>query len=62
MLLEGRAVEVLGTITTRVSARGGNGATSNGGTIKLFYGMWTGERPATGSAGRVFDAGAGSFR
>ncbi len=62
VLLEGRAVEVLGTITTRVSARGGNGATSNGGTIKLFYGMWTGERPATGSAGRVFDAGAGSFR
>ncbi len=62
VLLEGRTVEVQGTITTRVSARGGNGATTNGGTIKLFYGTWTGERPAAGVAGRVYDAGAGSFR
>ncbi|MFO0610534.1 MAG: hypothetical protein U0324_45655 [Polyangiales bacterium] len=62
VLLEGRAVEVQGTIATRVSARGGNGATANGGTIKLFYGTWTGERPPAGAAGRVYDAAAGSFR
>ncbi len=62
VLLEGRAVEVQGTLGTRVSARGGNAATTNGGTIKIFYGTWTGDRPAAGAAGRVFDATAGSFR
>ena len=45
-----------------MSARGGNATTANGGTIKIFYGTWTGERPAAGAAGRVYDAAAGSFR
>lgn len=45
---------------TSVSARGGGGAT-NGGTIKLFYGTFAGTKPAATSAGRVYDAGAGSF-
>jgi len=63
VLLEGRVVEVQGTLGTRVSARGGGGASvANGGTIKVFYGTWTGERPGASSAGRVYDAGASSFR
>jgi len=62
VILEGRAVEVQGTLGTRVSARGGNAATTHGGTIKIFYGTWTGERPTAGAAGRVYDAGASSFR
>jgi hypothetical protein len=62
VLLEGRVVEVQGTLGTRVSARGGNASVLNGGTIKVFYGTWTGERPGVTTAGRVYDAGASSFR
>ena len=44
-----------------VSSRGGNGSTSNGGTIKLFYEALTGSLPPNSRAGRVYDAGEGSF-
>ena len=44
---------------TAVSARGGGGSTTNGGTIKLFYTTLSGSAPA--AAGRVYNAGPGSF-
>ena len=44
-----------------VSSRGGAGSTSNGGTIKLFYETLTGTLPPANKAGRVYDAGEGSF-
>jgi hypothetical protein len=45
--------------STTISARGGNGSLANGGTIKLFYGTFSGTKPA--AAGRVYDAGPLSF-
>jgi hypothetical protein len=44
-----------------ISCRGGNGTTANGGTIKFFYNALTGNLPGAEQAGRVFDAGEGSF-
>jgi hypothetical protein len=44
-----------------VSSRGGGGSTSNGGTIKLFYDAFVGSLPPNNKAGRIYDAGAGSF-
>jgi hypothetical protein len=61
ILLEGRALTVDAT-GANVSARGGDGVLANGGTIKLFYGTFTGAMPAAANAGRVYDAGPGSFR
>ncbi|GDX82429.1 hypothetical protein LBMAG42_42400 [Deltaproteobacteria bacterium] len=58
--LEGRDVTIDATCPA-VSARGGAADTSNGGTIKLFYDSFTGTTPAASCAGRVYDAGAGSF-
>jgi hypothetical protein len=54
-----------GAQTCSGTDRGGQGGdgdsqTANGGTIKLFYGSFTGTRPAASQAGRVFDAGANS--
>ncbi|MCA9613535.1 MAG: hypothetical protein KC586_12335, partial [Myxococcales bacterium] len=58
ILLEAADLSIQAT-GTAVSARGGSGRTSNGGTIKLFYGTFSGTAPT--QAGRVYDAGAGSF-
>ena len=44
-----------------ISARGGDGNTTNGGTIKLFYDLFSGTVPDAAAAGRVFDAEAGSW-
>jgi len=44
-----------------LSARGGGGATSNGGSIKLFYTQLFGSAPDASCAGRVLDAGEGSW-
>ena len=62
LCLEAAEIVVGGSVAQRVSARGGGGSTGNGGTIKLFYGTWTGAKPTTSNAGRVYDAGAGSFQ
>jgi hypothetical protein len=48
-------------MSTRISARGGDGNISNGGTVKLFYDTFQGAMVTDDYAGRVFDAGAGSF-
>jgi hypothetical protein len=61
ILLEAKDVSVLGAMSTRISARGGGGSTANGGTIKLFYGTYTGEMPDGSNAGRIYDAQPGSF-
>ena len=52
---------VIDAVFPDISARGGGGETINGGTIKLFYGNLTGTPPDIAAAGRVFDAGNGSF-
>jgi len=44
-----------------ISARGGDARVDNGGTIKLFYGDLVGAPPVTDMAGRIYDAGPGSF-
>ena len=44
-----------------MSARGSGGSTSNGGTIKLFYDSFYGTVPSSSAAGRVYDAGGGSW-
>ena len=44
-----------------ISATGGDGQTSNGGTIKLFYDSFSGTTPSSSAAGRVYDAGSGSW-
>lgn len=62
VVLEGRTVVMAGSVAQRLSARGGAGSTGNGGTIKLFYETWSGAKPAGANAGRVYDAGAGSFQ
>lgn len=49
---------VLQAIGNAISARGGDGALANGGTIKLFYGTLTGTKPS--AAGRIYDAGPNS--
>ncbi|MFM7202590.1 MAG: MopE-related protein [Myxococcota bacterium] len=59
VLLEARTLAISGTPGGRISSRGGSASTSNGGTIKLFYGTLTGSKPT--ASGRVYDAGAGSF-
>ena len=57
IVLEGAALQVDAT-GPALSSRGGGGALGNGGTIKLFYGTFTGTMP--GAAGRIYDAGPGS--
>jgi hypothetical protein len=44
-----------------ISSRGGNAETVNGGTIKLFYNLLTGSVPDNSRAGRIYNAGEGSF-
>ena len=61
ILLEGKTVTVASAVVDRISARGGSGATGNGGTIKLFYDVFSGAKPTAANSGRVYDAGAGSF-
>ena len=58
LLIEGASVSI--EAGAAISARGGDGKTSNGGTIKLLYGTLVGTKPAASMAGRVVDAGAGS--
>jgi hypothetical protein len=59
---EGAAVQLAAGDSDHVSARGGDGATGNGGTVKLFYGTYAGPKPSNGCAGRVYDAGPGSAK
>jgi hypothetical protein len=58
ILLHAKSMNVQ-TTGNQISARGGGGSLTNGGTVKLFYGSFGGQKPA--AAGRVFDAGPGSF-
>jgi hypothetical protein len=51
----------LNATTPAVSARGAGGSTTNGGTIKLFYDTFSGTVPSSSSAGRVYNAGTGSW-
>ncbi|MBM4355756.1 MAG: hypothetical protein FJ109_18525 [Deltaproteobacteria bacterium] len=60
--LEATTIEVSAANTDRISARGAAGKTSIGGTIKLFYGKYLGPKPGAANAGRVYDAGEGSFQ
>ncbi len=60
--LEAATLETWATGVERVSARGGNGKTDIGGTIKLFYNKYLGPKPGAANAGRVYDAGEGSFK
>jgi hypothetical protein len=62
IVLEGAAVQLAAGDSDHVSARGGDGATGNGGTVKLFYGTYAGPKPSNGCAGRVYDAGPGSAK
>ena len=58
ILLDSAAL-IINSIGTSFSARGGTGDLTIGGTIKLFYTTLVGTKPA--QAGRIYDAGAGSF-
>ena len=58
--LEAETIQV-DAVFPAISARGGDGATSNGGTIKVFYDTFGGTVPDTAAAGRLYDAGAGSY-
>ncbi|MFO0756426.1 MAG: hypothetical protein U0359_08040 [Byssovorax sp.] len=58
MLLEAKTLVVQASGAS-VSARGGDGSLTWGGTIKLFYGVMNGAAPT--AAGRIYDAGPGSF-
>ena len=60
LILEAQELEI-NVAAPYISAVGGDGATSNGGTIKLFYDSLSGTTPGSGAAGRVYDAGAGSW-
>ena len=62
ILLEAKELAIEVADINRISARGGNGKTANGGTIKLFYDTITGAKPGNANAGRVYDAGEGSFQ
>ncbi len=44
-----------------LSARSGDGGTTAGGSIKLFYDSLSGAAPDPSAAGRVYDAGPGSW-
>ena len=59
ILLEARNLILQALPATHLSARGANGSTTNGGTIKLFYETLSGDLPT--AAGRVYDAGPDSF-
>ncbi len=61
ILLQARNLSIASASTEHLSARGADGATSNGGTIKLFYDSLSGETPGSGNAGRVYDAGPGTY-
>ncbi|MFH1468607.1 MAG: hypothetical protein ABIO70_29725, partial [Pseudomonadota bacterium] len=52
---------VIDAVVPYLSARAGGGGTTAGGTIKLFYDSLSGTLPDTTAAGRVYDAGAGSW-
>ena len=58
--LEGRELTVDATCPA-ISVRGGNGDATAGGTIKLFYDTLLGTTPSASCAGRVYDAGSGSW-
>jgi len=49
------------TDTPYLSARAGDGGTTAGGSIKLFYDTLSGSVPSTTAAGRVYDAGTGTW-
>jgi hypothetical protein len=53
---------VIDAILPYLSARAGGGGTTAGGTIKLFYDSFSGTLPDASAAGRVYDAGAGSWQ
>lgn len=62
---DGYFVDCGNALTCPGTTRGGYGGDGdarsvNGGTVKLFYGAFSGTKPTTASAGRVHDAGAGS--
>ncbi|GMV43094.1 MAG: hypothetical protein AMXMBFR64_48100 [Myxococcales bacterium] len=65
IVLEGKTVSVAGSLADRISSRGATredmNGTENGGTIKLFYTSWAGEKPASSKCGRLYDAGANSY-
>jgi hypothetical protein len=61
LVLEGNTL-IVDAVNEYVSVRGGDGQTSNGGTIKLFYGTFSGTLPSNTYAGRVYDAGNGSYQ
>jgi len=60
ILLEAEDLKIESGDCSHVSARGGDGNAIAGGTVKLFYGTFSGQKPMTECAGRVYDAGAGS--
>ncbi|MFT5679243.1 MAG: hypothetical protein ACI8RZ_000147 [Myxococcota bacterium] len=61
ILLEARDLTI-DTDHPYISATGGDGQTSNGGTIKLFYDSLSGAAPSSSAAGRIYDAGSGSWQ
>ena len=58
--VEGRDVTI-DAACPALSVRAGNGDTSAGGTIKVFYDTLTGTAPSASCAGRVLDGGPGSY-
>ena len=60
ILFESPTIQIDGGIGDRISARGGDADTGIGGTVKLFYDAFTGEKPS--KAGRVYDPGAGTYQ
>ena len=61
ILLEAATINITAAGVDRISARGGDGSTAVGGTIKLFYDAFVGVKPTNTNAGRIYDAGPGSF-
>ena len=61
VLLEAATIDIAAAGVDRISARGGDGSTVVGGTIKLFYDAFVGVKPTNTNAGRIYDAGPGSF-
>ena len=59
LLLEAQTLTINASCPN-LSVTGGDGQTSNGGTIKLFYDSLSGTAPTT-CAGRVYDAGTSSW-
>ncbi len=61
ILIQARQINIATASPEHISARGADGATTNGGTIKLFYDTFSGEKPGPENAGRVHDAGPMSY-